>query len=81
LTYTLGMMILTWLILAGYCRWGFQRLGDRCRREEEGEGRLSSEYHRLVFRLSVLSIVLFALDLYLFHLKAWLQVLPGFKSL
>ena len=81
LTYTLGMMTLTWLILAGYCRWGFQRLWDRCRREGEGEGRLSGEYHRLVFRLSVLSIVLFALDIYLFHLKAWLQAVPGFKSL
>ncbi|MEW6669968.1 MAG: M48 family metalloprotease [Thermodesulfobacteriota bacterium] len=81
LSYTLGMMTLTWLILAGYCRWGFQRLWARCQRGGEGEGRLSGEYHRLVFRLSVLSIVLFALDIYLFHLKTWLQAVPGFKAL
>ena len=80
LGYTLIMPFLTWLVYAGICRWGFQRLLDPSKGDRHGDGRLSSEYQGLVLRLSVLAIFLFALDVYIFHLKYWLQVIPGFRQ-
>jgi Zn-dependent protease with chaperone function len=79
LSYTIGMIGLTWLVFAGYCRWGFQRLlkGER----EEGGAGLSGEYQGLVLRLSIMAVFLFALDVYLFHLKYWLQMIPGLRYL
>jgi Zn-dependent protease with chaperone function len=79
LSYSALMMLLTGLVLAGYSRWGFQRLWERWKREGDGDGALSGDYHRLILRLSVFSILLFALDVHLFHLKYWLQCLPGFR--
>ncbi len=78
LLFTLFMVFLTWLLLAVCCRYGFQRLQKRCRESEE-DGRLTADYHRLILRLSVFSIVIFALDVHLFHLKYWLQAIPGFR--
>jgi Zn-dependent protease with chaperone function len=80
LWYTGIMLAVTWGILAAYCRWGFQRflrlLGD-----QEREDFLPAEqYHSLNFRLSVLAIFLFALDVHLFHIKTWLQLIPVVRS-
>jgi len=44
-----------------------------------GNGRLSAEYQNLVLLLSIFAIILFALDVYLFHLKYWLQIIPVIK--
>lgn len=81
LNYTLGMLSLSWLVFAAYCRWGFQRLVSRFKEDRFDDGGLTSEYHGLVLRLSILAIFLFALDVYVFYLKYWLQILPGFKHL
>ncbi|MBN1104599.1 MAG: M48 family metalloprotease [Deltaproteobacteria bacterium] len=80
LSYTVLMVLLTGLILAGYSRWGFHRLWERWKREGGGDGAVTGDYHRLILRLSVFSILLFALDVHLFHLKYWLQAVPGFQS-
>jgi len=76
LWYTVSMLVITWVIFAAYCRWGFQRF-IRLLKTRENEDFLPAEpYHRLIFRLSVLAIFLFALDVHLFHIKTWLQMIP-----
>ena len=76
LWYTLSMLIVTWGIFAAYCRWGFKRLLHPLAEPERERASLAERYHSLVFRLSVLAIFLFALDVHLFHIKTWLQVIP-----
>jgi len=80
LWYTVIMLAVTWGIFAAYCRWGFQQF-LRLLADPEKEGASPVEqYHSLVFRFSVLAIFLFALDVHLFHLKTWLQVIPLVRS-
>ena len=78
--YTFMMLLGSWVIFAVYCRLGFQRLLDRFYRNKGNDGRLTNEYHGLVLRTSILAICLFALDVYMFHLKYWLQIIPGTKQ-
>src|SRR5512139_3952784 len=80
LWYTLSMLIVTWGIFAAYCRWGFKRLLHHLAEPERERASLAEQYHSLVFRLSVLAIFLFALDVHLFHIKTWLQVMPVVRS-
>ncbi len=77
LIYSLVMMFVTWSVFASYCRWGFRRLLRQALKKEEFESRFAAEYQGLVMRLSILAIFLFSLDVYLFHLKFWLQSIPG----
>ena len=79
LSYTLGMVFLGWLAFVAYCRWGVQRLLRRVRENDRNDGRLTGEYQRLVFRSSVLAILLFAVDVHVFSLKAWLRIIPGLE--
>jgi Zn-dependent protease with chaperone function len=78
--YTLSMLIVTWVIFAAYCRWGFKRLLSPLAEPERERASLPGQYHSLTFRLSVFAIFLFALDVHLFHVKTWLQVLPFVRS-
>jgi len=80
LAYTVSMLVITWGIFAAYCRWGFQRLLRRLAKPLERTAPSAQQYHSLVFRVSVLAIFLFALDVHLFHLKTWLQMIPGIRS-
>jgi len=77
--YTLLMLFLTWAAFAVYCRTGFKNLLRR-HGVSPRMGSLANAYQRLIFRLTVIAILLFALDIYLFHLKFWLQQIPGFKT-
>ncbi len=79
LSYTLGMVFLGWLGFLTYCRWGFQHLLDRVKEDEKRDGHLTAEYQRLVFRASILAIVLFAVDVHIFSLKSWIRAIPGFE--
>lgn len=78
LSYSLGMLFLCWLVFSCYCRVGFGRLLRR--NKEGGNGRLTSEYHGMVLRLSILAIFMFGLDVYIFSLKYWIQTIPGLKQ-
>jgi Zn-dependent protease with chaperone function len=72
--FDLTMGLACWAILAIYCRNGFRRI---LLIDENGQGSgLAARYHALVFRLSIFSIFLFILDVYLFHFKYWLQFIP-----
>ena len=77
--YTLGTLFMSWLLFAGYSRWVFQRLLDRLKEDAAGHGRLMREYQGLTFRLSILAIFVFALDVNFFYLRYWIQVVPGLK--
>ncbi len=81
LPFSLTMLFFTWLIFAGFCRWGFRDLKKRLDYEGAGFGKVTAKYHQLIARLSILSIFLFALAVYLFNLKYWLQMIPGVERL
>jgi Zn-dependent protease with chaperone function len=72
---TLVLFFLFWLLFALYCKLSFQRL--MARSERNGDRSLAGRYQGLVFRLSILAILLFSLNVWLLHLKYWLQAVPG----
>ena len=78
LLLSLTMFIITYLIFAGYCRYGFQGLQKQLSKSSVVDGSLTSRYHGLVAGLSVLAIFLFALVVHLLELKCRLQMIPGF---
>ncbi len=80
LSYTLLMLFLSWAVFAGFCRGGFQRLISRFKEDRDKDGRLTGEYQGMVLRLSILAVFLFAMDVYIFHLKYWLQIIPVVKQ-
>jgi Zn-dependent protease with chaperone function len=80
LWYTVGMWVITWVIFAAYCRWGFKRFLRDLAEPEKETASPAEQYHSLVFRFSVLAIFLFALDVHLFHIKTWLQLIPWVRS-
>jgi Zn-dependent protease with chaperone function len=80
LGYTLFMILVTWLALAAYAQWGFRRLLEGRRRAGDEESRFTGLYHGLLLRLSITSVLIFALDIHLFSLRYWLQAIPGFKT-
>jgi Zn-dependent protease with chaperone function len=77
LFFSLALMFVFWLLFALYCKLSFQRLVARPVRAEEEERSLSGPYQGLVLRLSILAILLFSFDVWLLHLKYWLQAVPG----
>ena len=74
------IIFLAWLIFAIYCKYRFSRLlviyGSNY--TGIGQSQASSAYQSLVMRLSILSIVIFALSVWLLNLKYWLLKIPGF---
>jgi Zn-dependent protease with chaperone function len=80
LWYTVGMLVITGVIFAAYCWWGFKRFLRDLAQPEKETASPAEQYHSLVFRFSVLAIFLFALDVHLFHIKTWLQLIPWVRS-
>lgn len=81
LIYALLMHAVGWIVFGGYCRLGFRRLLLGLEEGNRGDRPKSGEYQSLTLRLSLLAIFLFALDVYVFQLKYWLQVIPGSQKL
>jgi Zn-dependent protease with chaperone function len=76
------MLLLFWVTFAIYCRYRFSRLLGLYRGNEVDVVHIrgSTAYQTAVMRLSVLSIFIFALSVYLLNLKYWLLKIPGFSS-
>lgn len=72
--YFLLMFVLTWMAFGLYCRWSFKGLMNRFK--EGKEFQLINRYQALTFRFSILAIFLFTLDIFAFHFKYWLQMIP-----
>lgn len=79
LPLALGTILLSWAGFALYCRRVFERIGFE-HREGEGNGRVTTRYHRAHGTLSVLAIFLFSLFTLLCNLKYWILHIPGFKA-
>jgi Zn-dependent protease with chaperone function len=75
--FSLMMFVFCWIIFAGYCRLSFQQLANR--NIEYSDSSLTNSYHNLVFRLSILAILLFGINIFVFHLKYWLNQIPGIE--
>jgi len=78
-SYHVLMLMMTWFVFLGYCRFGFQRLLHGSKGERAENGGSTGEYHGLIFRLSILAIFLFALDVHMFHMKYWFKIIPIIK--
>ena len=74
---SVALLFVFWLLFALYCKVSFQRLLERFGTEDDEEPGPAALYQGLVFRLSIAAILLFALNVWLLHLKYWLQALPG----
>jgi len=77
---TLIPLFLSWAFFAIYSGKIFGSLLKRLRERGGDDGVLTDQYQRITVRLSVLSIILFALAVYFFNLKQWLNLIPGFGS-
>jgi Zn-dependent protease with chaperone function len=78
---TFAPLVLSWTLFAVTSAGAFRRLLNRIREGRYPEGIMADQYQRLNVRLSILAICLFALAVYVFDLKQWLSIIPGFGSL
>lgn len=76
------ILVLLWLNFALFCRYRFSRLSGLYTGSDAAvsQGHLSAAFQGMVTRLSILSIVAFAISLYLLNLKYWLLKIPGFAA-
>jgi len=74
------MHLSAWLAFALYCKKVFS---DFSRRPAPGgrESESAARYQGALTRLSILSVFLFAVNVYIFHLRYWLELVPGGKDL
>jgi len=81
-TTSVFVLFLLWLNFTIYCRYRFARLLSPYRSNDAAtvQTGLSSAYQTVVMKLSILSILIFALTLYLLGLKYWLLKIPGFST-
>ena len=77
-----SIIFLLWLNFAIYCKYRFFRLLGLYRDgfASAGQGGASSAYQSVVTKLSILSIVIFVLSVFLLNLKYWLLKIPGFTT-
>ena len=80
LLFSFVMILVCWLIFAGFCRLEFRVLLERLDHGNADGSRLAGQYHRLVAKLSVLAIFSFSLAVYLFNFKYWLLLIPGVRQ-
>lgn len=78
-----SILFFLWLIFNLYCKYRFSRLTGLRSGAYTGvaQGYMSALYQSVVTRLSILSIVIFALSVYLLNLKYWFLQIPGFTTL
>ena len=77
---TSGMILLSWVGFALYCRRVFEKIRTEYWKGPGEDGRLTARFQRAQVTLSFLSIFLFSLFTFLFNLKYWILLIPGFKS-
>lgn len=76
--YCLVMFILCWGVLVFYCRAGFARLVKLLESTSGAAG--PGAYGKLTLRLSIISVFIFSLDVFVFNLKYWIEKIPFIGS-
>jgi len=73
---------LLWINFAIYCRYQFSRLFISYKGDSTSfaQSKVSSAYHSVITKHSILSIMIIALCVYLLNLKYWLLKIPGFTT-
>ena len=79
LAFFLIMLLLSWFLFAGYCSFRFRSLQKSFNHGTVNKDLLAVRYRKLVSRLSLLAIIFFGLAVYLFDLKYWVELIPGFE--
>lgn len=76
------ILFLLWLIFTIYCKYRFSRLLGFYKDSfvTAGQDQASLAYQSVVMKLSILSIMIFALSVWLLNLKYWLLKIPGFTT-
>lgn len=77
------ILLLIWALFASFCKYQFSkiiRLYSKSSITVIESYNLHSYYQVLVARLSIVSIAIFAIYIYLFNLKYWLLKIPGFST-
>ncbi|RLB44338.1 MAG: hypothetical protein DRH12_00140 [Deltaproteobacteria bacterium] len=69
-----------WAFFAGLCYFRFRALFRAIVATQETDGYLTRLYHGSITRLSMASIVVFAIDVYLLNIKYWLGRIPWFTE-
>jgi Zn-dependent protease with chaperone function len=74
------IILLVWFNFALCCKYYFLRLIGFYKTNSSGlaQSSVSSAYQSAITKLSILSILIFALCVYLLNLKYWLLAIPGF---
>ena len=83
LATTIAIFFLLWLLFASFCKYQFSKIlrlyvKNHAILIESYD--LNSYYQALITRLSIVSIAIFALYIYVFNLKYWLLKIPGFTK-
>ncbi len=68
-----------WILFALICFLRFRNLRQAIEASGGVEGWLTRSYHSSVTKLSIAAIVLFAVDVYVFNIKYWLNRIPLFS--
>lgn len=77
--YTLFVHLLGWAAFVVLCRHSFREPAVKAI-QGSADG-LAERYRRLTMRLSIIAVFLFALNVHLFNLRYWLQLVPGSETL
>jgi len=67
-----------WLFFALICHLSLRHFGQRLWRVSQSNA--TRQYHRIQNRLTILALAFLAIDIYIFNLKFYLQIIPGFDQ-
>jgi len=73
-------LIISWALFSLGCHLRFRSLHCFIKERSGANGHLTRLYHSYVTRFSIAAIVLFAIDVYIFNIKYWLNRIPLFSQ-
>ncbi|MBW1785467.1 MAG: M48 family metalloprotease [Deltaproteobacteria bacterium] len=76
LLLSLGLLLAAWSAFALLCRLDCGRLMRRIVQGNPYDGSVTARYHRLIFKHSIVSILVFTLAVYALDMKYWLEAVP-----
>jgi Zn-dependent protease with chaperone function len=77
---SIAVFFLLWAGFAAYCRLDFRLLMGRISGRGGADGAITAAYHRLIFKHSILSIVLYTVTVFFLDLKYWIEAVSFAES-